>query len=66
MSLCCNTPNRITQNDFTGCDGKPWSNEFLEYHIALSVQDENYERAAECKKELDRRLSAVNQEKIVI
>lgn len=45
---------------FYGCDGKPWSDEFLQEHIDDAVKEENYEWAAECKAELDRRKKATN------
>jgi hypothetical protein len=40
---------------FTGCDGKEWSNDFLKFHLQKAVEEENYEWANECKKELERR-----------
>jgi hypothetical protein len=42
-------------NFFIGCDGKPWSNDFIEFHILLAIKEENYEWARKCKNELDRR-----------
>jgi hypothetical protein len=42
---------------FHGCDGSPWSDDFLQYHIEEAVSEENYEFAAECRDELARRKS---------
>lgn len=45
------------ENDdmFIGCDRKPWTNEFLLFHLKTAIIEENYEWANECKQELIRR-----------
>ena len=45
-------PKRIA---WTGCDGKLLSNELIEAQMEQAVEDERYEHAAKCKKELERR-----------
>jgi hypothetical protein len=35
--------------DFIGCDGKPWSDDFLNFHLDMAITKENYEWANKCK-----------------
>jgi hypothetical protein len=60
MNFFCSEVTMPAWDKFTGCDGKKWSNKFLQYHIDKAVQEENYEWAQECKDELDRRLATKN------
>ena len=41
--------------EFTGCDGKIWSDELLEINMHNAAKREDYEYAAKCRNELKRR-----------
>ena len=43
------------QKYFHGCDGKPISDSLLKLWLEKAIKDENYELAANCKKEIERR-----------
>ena len=43
------------QKPFHGCDGKPISDSLLKLWLEKAIEDENYELAANCKKEIERR-----------
>jgi len=47
----------MREKDFHWSNGDPWSNEFLSYKMYLAVDEENYERAAKCNDEINRRLA---------
>jgi hypothetical protein len=55
MSECCSLSPMPERPKFTGCDGTPWSNEFLCFHLQMAVDEEKYEWANECQLELNRR-----------
>jgi len=40
---------------FHGCDGMPWDDEFLNFHLQKAIKEEDYEWAAECRDEIKRR-----------
>lgn len=55
----CTIIEPVMLDRFTGCDGKPWSDKFLQEHLDEAVREENYEWAAECKGEQElRRITA--------
>lgn len=41
--------------EFTGCDGKLWSDEFLEINMHNAAEREDFKYAAKCRDELKRR-----------
>ena len=46
---------------FSGCDGKPVSDEILKIWLGNAIEFENYERAAEIRDELKRRRNEFSQ-----
>lgn len=47
--------DEMTTKPFMGLDGKPWSDEYLLARMQEAVESEEYEWAAECRDELERR-----------
>lgn len=52
---CSNFINYPEEKPFYGCDGKPISDKLLKLWLKMAIEQENYELASNCKKEIERR-----------
>lgn len=53
--MSCNITPIPVQGEWDGCDGNPLTDDLVEAQMKSAVDEERYEHAAKCLKELQRR-----------